>query len=87
LKSLGSVYLQTILIDGVPANTDPDEILAYFELVREIRPRGVHIYSTDRPAPSARISKVDPEWLEEIASQLRTETEVPAAAFYAGKSD
>jgi len=86
LKSLGNVYLQTILIDGVPSNTDPDEILAYFELVRDIRPRGVHIYSTDRPAPSARISKVDPEWLEEIASQLRTETEVPAAAFYTGKT-
>jgi wyosine [tRNA(Phe)-imidazoG37] synthetase (radical SAM superfamily) len=85
LKSVGRVYIQTALIDGTPSNTDPDEILAYFELIRDIRPREVHIYSTDRPVPNLRISKVDPEWLEEIASQLKSETGVPATAFYEGK--
>jgi wyosine [tRNA(Phe)-imidazoG37] synthetase (radical SAM superfamily) len=85
LKSLNGVYIQTILIDGAPSNTDPDEILAYFELIREIRPREVQIYSTDRPVENVRISRVDPEWLEEIASQLRSETEISAVAFYEGK--
>jgi len=85
LKALGRVYIQTILIDGAPSNTDPDEILAYFERIRDIRPREVHIYSTDRPVPDSRVSRVDPEWLEEIASQLESETGVPAFAFYQGK--
>ncbi len=85
LKTLGEFYVQTILIDGTPSNTDPDEILAYFERIRDIRPREVHIYSTDRPVPDTRISRVDPDWLEEIASQLKSETGVPAFAFYQGK--
>ena len=85
LKALDRVYIQTILIDGSPSNTYPDEILAYFELIRDIRPREVHIYSTDRPVPDSRISRVDPEWLEEIASQLKSETGVPAVAFYRGE--
>jgi wyosine [tRNA(Phe)-imidazoG37] synthetase (radical SAM superfamily) len=85
LTSVGRVYIQTALMDGTPSNTDPDEILAYFEIVREIRPRQVQVYSTDRPVPNARISKVDPEWLEEIVSQLTSETGVPATAFYDGK--
>jgi wyosine [tRNA(Phe)-imidazoG37] synthetase (radical SAM superfamily) len=85
LKALDGVYIQTVLIDGTPSNTDPDEILAWFELIRDIRPRGVHLYSTDRPVPESRISKVDPDWLEEIASQLKSETGVPAFAFYSGE--
>jgi wyosine [tRNA(Phe)-imidazoG37] synthetase (radical SAM superfamily) len=84
LKALDGIYIQTVLVDGSPSNTDPDEILAYFELVRDINPRAVHIYSTDRPVPESRISRVDPEWLEEIASQLKSETGVPAFAYYQG---
>lgn len=84
LKALRGVYIQTVHVDGSPSNTDPDDILAYFELIRDIGPRAVHLYSTDRPVPESRISRVDPEWLEEIASQLESETGVPAAAFYQG---
>jgi wyosine [tRNA(Phe)-imidazoG37] synthetase (radical SAM superfamily) len=86
LESLENVYIQTILIDGSPSNTHPDEILAYFERIREIRPRAVHMYSTDRPVPDTRVAKVDPEWLEELASQIEGETGVPAVAFHAAKT-
>lgn len=85
LKALDGIYIQTVLIEGSPSNTDPDEILAYFGLIRDIRPRAVHIYSTDRPVPESRISKIDPDWLEELASQLKSETGVPAFAFYSGE--
>jgi wyosine [tRNA(Phe)-imidazoG37] synthetase (radical SAM superfamily) len=85
LKTLRGIYIQTILIDGTPSNTHPDELLAYFELIRDIRPREVHIYSTDRPVADSRISKVDPDWLEDIASQIKEETGVTAVAFYNGK--
>lgn len=86
LRALRDVYIQTILVDGTPSNTDPDEILAWFELIRDIRPRGVHVYSTDRPVPETRIAKVDPEWLVELTSQLESETGVPATAFYAPRT-
>jgi wyosine [tRNA(Phe)-imidazoG37] synthetase (radical SAM superfamily) len=84
LKALGNVYIQTVLIDGTPSNTHPDELLAYMEVVRDIRPREVHLYSTDRPVADVRVSKVDPDWLEDVASHLKDETGIPAAAFYNG---
>jgi wyosine [tRNA(Phe)-imidazoG37] synthetase (radical SAM superfamily) len=84
LKTAGRIYIQTVLMDGTPSNTEPDEILAYFERIRDIKPRGIHLYTTDRPVADSRISKVDPGWLDEIASQLKIETGVPALAFYEG---
>ncbi|UCG52842.1 MAG: radical SAM protein [Candidatus Latescibacterota bacterium] len=87
LGQIDGIYLQTVLVDGTPSNTEPDELLAYFELLGKIEPREVHLYSTDRPVPSSQIYRVDPEWLEDIASQIRSETGVPAVAFYNGKQD
>jgi wyosine [tRNA(Phe)-imidazoG37] synthetase (radical SAM superfamily) len=85
LAGIDGIYLQTVFIDGQPSNTDPDEMIAYLERIVTIQPRGVHLYSTDRPVSSALVSRVDPEWLEDIASQISGETEVPAIAYYNGK--
>ncbi|UCH84517.1 MAG: radical SAM protein [Candidatus Latescibacterota bacterium] len=85
LANLDGIYVQTVCIDGEPSNTHPDEMIAYYERLQTIQPRGVHLYSTDRPVPSSSISRVDPEWLEDIASQITSETGVPAAAYSNGK--
>ena len=85
LKTLGNIYIQTVLIVGTPSNTDPDELLAYLERIRDIRPKEVHVYSTDRPVADTRVSRVDPDWLEDIAFQIKDETGVPARAFYNGR--
>jgi wyosine [tRNA(Phe)-imidazoG37] synthetase (radical SAM superfamily) len=87
LANLDGIYLQTIFLDGKPSNTDPDEMMAYLERLVTIQPREVHIYSADRPVPSVHISRVDPEWLEDIASQITSETDVPAVAYYNGKNN
>lgn len=84
LKSLDNVYIQTVLIDGTPSNTHPDDLLAYLEVIRDIRPKEVHLYSTDRPVADARVSKVDPDWLEDVACHIKDETGIPAAAYYKG---
>ena len=86
LKSLAGICIQTALIDGTPSNMDPDELLAYLELIRDIRPKEVHLYSTDRPVADSRVSRVAPDWLEDIASQIKDETGVPAVAFYNGRT-
>ena len=85
LKSLDNVYIQTVLIDGTPSNTHPDDLLAYLEVIREIHPKEVHLYTTERPVADARISKVDPDWLEDVASHITDETGIPATAFYEGR--
>lgn len=86
LADLDGIYLQTVFLDGMPSNIDPDEMIAYLERVATIQPRGVHLYSIDRPVSHPTISRVDPEWLEDIASQISSETGVPATAFYNGKN-
>ncbi|HUV31407.1 MAG TPA: radical SAM protein [Acidobacteriota bacterium] len=84
LIALDNIYLQTVLLDGTPSNVNPAELDAYFELLRQIRPLEVHMYSIDRPVPDAAISLVPPDRLEEIADQASRETGVPVRAFYAG---
>ena len=48
-------------VDGDPSNTSPTELAAYFDHVKRIFPKEVHMYSIDRPTPETRISVVLPE--------------------------
>jgi len=84
LKTLPNVYIQTVLIDGTPSNTHPDELLALLGAIRDIHPKEVHLYTTDRPVAEVRVSKVDHDWLEDVACHIKDETGVPATAFYNG---
>jgi len=85
LAATKDIYLQTVMIDGTPSNTEHRELQAYIEKVGRIRPREVHMYSIDRPAPDAHISLVPPERLAQIAAQVQTETGIPVKTFAARK--
>jgi len=85
LYSLSGIYIQTLLVDGDPGNTEPDELEAYFEHLMHIRPRQVHIYSIDRPVPKSDLKLVPPERLEDIAETGRKKTGLDIRAFYPGK--
>lgn len=84
LSSLSGIYIQTVLIEGTPSNATAEDQQAYFQQIARIRPREVHIYSTDRPVPDARIALVSPQRLEEIARWGEKETGVRVRAFYRG---
>ena len=82
LSSLENICIQTVLIDGSPSNVTTNDLDAYFQQVARIRPREVHVYSIDRPAPDARIALVSPQRLEEIARCGEKQTGVKMRAFY-----
>jgi len=82
LQSLNGIYIQTVLIHGSPSNTKREELLAYFERLKIIRPEKVHIYSIDRPVPNEKIKRVLPEELEKIAVSGTEKTGVRIQAFY-----
>lgn len=73
----GRMILQTMFLrgtcDGVAIdNTMEEEVTAWLELVREIRPRQVMVYSLDRDTPCPTLEKVPREELQRIAERVET---------------
>ena len=82
LESLSGIFLQTVLLDGTPSNTDAENLAAYFALLTKIAPVEVHLYSIDRPVANRDIQLVRPARLQEIAKQATAQTGVPVKAFF-----
>lgn len=54
-------------------NTTPEEVEAWRDLMREIRPHEIQVYSLDRPTPEKNLTKVPREELDAIAVPLIAE--------------
>ncbi|MCH5335023.1 MAG: radical SAM protein [Alistipes sp.] len=72
----GRMILQTMFlrgwIDGARVdNTTAVEVGAWLEIVRELKPAGVMVYSLDRDTPCKTLEKVSHEELEAIAARVR----------------
>ena len=71
----GNMILQTMFLRGEYLghkidNTTEQEVLAWLNLVKEIAPKKVMVYSIDRDTPCQTLEKVSKEELSEIASQV-----------------
>lgn len=71
----GQMTLQTMFLRGEYQgqhidNTSPEEVAAWLELVKEISPRQVMVYSLDRDTPCKTLEKVSREELMVIAQQV-----------------
>ena len=77
LKSFqGKVIIQTMFIQGIFQNeridnTTEEEVEAWLELISEIGPSQVMIYTIDRDTPASGIEKVKIEDLNRIADRVR----------------
>ena len=77
IKRLGDkVIIQTMLLRGTAANlepidnTTPAEVDALVNLIREINPRGVMLYSIDRATPCTTLTRVSREDMLQIARRM-----------------
>lgn len=71
----GRLIVQTMFLRGEYLgqkvdNTTDEEVAAWLELVKEIAPRQVMVYSLDRDTPCQTISKVEKDELREIAKRV-----------------
>ena len=71
----GRMILQTMFLrgtcDAAPIdNTTEEEVSAWLQLVAEIRPRQVMVYSLDRDTPCPTLEKVSREELQGIAARV-----------------
>lgn len=74
----GNLIIQTIFISGEYNgyqfdNTTEEEIAAWIEALREIKPKAVMIYALDRPAPVEKLNKIPLSKLKEIAERVTAE--------------
>lgn len=77
-KFNGDFILQTMFLRGsvnsqIVDNTTKEEVIAWSNMVRMLKPKQVMIYSIDRETPIKTLEKVSKEQLDKIAEPLRNE--------------
>ena len=70
----GDFVLQTMFLkfDGFDS-TDPQALAAWMNIVREVRPREIMVYTLDRPAPAEGLVKLSVEEMTEAVKPLMQE--------------
>lgn len=71
----GNFILQTMFLRGTHEgelvdNTTEEEVNAWLEIIKEVKPREVMIYTIDRETPSKQLEKVSLEELKEIGEKV-----------------
>lgn len=71
----GQLIVQTMFVRGehngkIVDNTTPEEVAAWCDLMREIRPHQIMVYSLDRPTPEPNLVRVSKEEMQELVSPL-----------------
>jgi wyosine [tRNA(Phe)-imidazoG37] synthetase (radical SAM superfamily) len=74
----GQLIVQTMFVRGmhegkVVDNTTPEEVSAWCDLMREIRPHQIMVYSLDRPTPEPNLVKVSKEEMAQFVAPLVAE--------------
>lgn len=75
----GHVIIQTMFMDGILAdgfsvdNTTDDYVLPWLDVVKEIQPEEVMIYTIDRETPDKHLKKVSREALDAIRDRVVAE--------------
>jgi wyosine [tRNA(Phe)-imidazoG37] synthetase (radical SAM superfamily) len=78
-KFNGHIIIQTMFMKGLSPNgvnvdnTSDQYVLPWLEVVKNINPEQVMIYTIDRETPDQRLLKATPEELDRIASLIKKE--------------
>lgn len=78
LSLLRDVSLQSCFVSGVVSNIDRASVEDWADVIAELSPRRVQIYTIDRAPAAGDIRPVSRELLEEIACRLRDRTGIDA---------
>ncbi|HEX9663316.1 MAG TPA: radical SAM protein [Candidatus Binatia bacterium] len=81
LKELKNTFLQACFVQGRVTNADPDSVAIWIDIVREIHPLGVQVYTLDREPADKRIEKVSLTTLRWIAHAVRWRAGLQADVF------
>jgi wyosine [tRNA(Phe)-imidazoG37] synthetase (radical SAM superfamily) len=82
LKFLPHLIVQTMLIDGAITNIRGEAYEALADLMGELKPKKVHIYSIERPTTEFGVKRVEPEKLQRIAEDIHRRFGISVEAFW-----
>ena len=74
----GQLIVQTMFVRGEHDgrrvdNTTPAEVAAWCDLMREVRPHQIMVYSLDRPTPEPLLTRVSKEEMAQLVAPLTAE--------------
>jgi wyosine [tRNA(Phe)-imidazoG37] synthetase (radical SAM superfamily) len=82
LKEIGPrVHLQTVFVAGPRGNMNKTDIDSWMQVIGEVNPKTVEIYSINREFPGMGIEMVPFLVLEALAKKTKAKTDVPVVAF------
>jgi wyosine [tRNA(Phe)-imidazoG37] synthetase (radical SAM superfamily) len=81
VKGLSDFVVQAMFTQGRRNNSTPDEVDAWIEAVKRIKPKRVDVYSLAREPADAQILAVTEDRLQEIAKLCEKRTGIPTSAF------
>ncbi|MBD3285923.1 radical SAM protein [candidate division WOR-3 bacterium] len=82
LKELGpGIHLQAVFVAGPSGNMNARDLEAWMKIIREIKPKAVEIYSTNREFPGMGIQMVPLVILEELAKKAEKYSKIPVVAY------
>lgn len=71
IKRVKDYNIQTMFIEGAVSNTSEEHLSKWLQLVKELNPKEVQIYSIDRAPPTDKVLPVSKQKLKEISQQLQ----------------
>jgi len=74
----GELIVQTMFVKGEHNgqhfdNTTPEEVAAWIDLMREVKPRQIMVYSLDRPTPEHNLTAISKAEMEQLVAPLMAE--------------
>jgi len=82
LKKIPNLMIQSMLVDGEISNIKGPFFTAWVELLVDLEPHQIHLYSIERPPADERVVPVAPKKLEKIASDLKNNYNLKVNAFW-----
>ncbi|GAB4375703.1 MAG: radical SAM protein [Calditrichia bacterium] len=73
LMAMRGITIQSLFTGGPQGNYSPDNIRDWINIVKEISPRAVQIYTLDRGYPAKSITPATPEMLKHLKKRLQSE--------------
>lgn len=70
IKNLKTFNIQAMFLEGAVSNISPEHIEKWLNLVCELKPQQVQIYTIERSTPSDKVKPVKKEILEQIRDKL-----------------
>ena len=82
LREIPHLMIQSVLVDGKVSNVRGAAYQAWKNLLVDLQPQTIHIYSTERPTMRGDVERVSPKRLSEIAEELTGKLNLNAQAFW-----